>query len=311
MTKSVVSRYWGLPVVAGRRYSNGAPAFPDSRSINFVESTPPTYDRATISVLPDGFGDGEFTFDLLFRCNITPPYVLGNTALGGITQRQAWSNANPTRYGASDWWFAGNFLLDGHNNNSNGAGTFDIQIAAGRPRWLFGDGSGALPTGGVWGIQSTATNTVLDGAWHHVACVRRWNGASNADLELWLDGVLQDTQTSNVRTNMATSYWDTWTGWPTNQQNWMFGTEKQAALGVISQYEDFKGQLGEIRFWSVARSPAALANDFDQVQNDAAGLAGVYRFAEQTGTTAARSGANGGNLTLSGGVTWNNASPFA
>lgn len=292
--------------------SNPVGGAPESRSINFVESAggAGSYERAVISSLPSGFGTGEFTLEVFFRCLSNVTYALGDTTLGGIGQRQNWSNSNPTRYGTSDWWFPGNFLLDGHNNNSNGAGTFDIQIAAGRPRWLFGDGSGSLPTGGVWGIQSAATNTVLDNQWHHLACVRRFSGASSSDLELWLDGTLVDTQTSDVRTNMATTYWNSWTGWPTGQQNWMWGTEKQAALGEISQYEDFKGQLGEVRFWSIARSTTDLANDFAPVSNGATGLAGIYRWLEQTGTTSASSGPGGGNMTLADNVTWNSAGPF-
>lgn len=277
-------------------------------SITVAESSSGNYDRGVLSVLPDGFGDAEFCLQIWFRCLSNGTYALGSTA-SGLGQRQNWSNDNTTRYSDAGWWFPGNFLLDGHQNSDFSAGTFSVQIAAGRPRWMFGDGAaaGAL-TGDVWGIQSSATNTVLDNAWHELSLVRRWNGASNADLELWLDGTLADTQTSSARTNMATSYWDSWTGYPSGQQNWMLGTEKQAALGILSQYEDFKGEIGEIRFWSIAPTSGFLGDPFQQMAGDETGLVGLYRWLEQTGTTAA-SDLSGGNITLVNSPSWNTATP--
>lgn len=296
-----------------RALAYGTAAAPNSDSTNYVESSPGSYDRGVLNTIPDLFGDGEFTFELFFRCTVGSPYVLGDPTVGGLQQRQVWSNQNPTRYGAADWWFYGNFLVDGHQNSNFQAGTFSIQIAAGRPRWTFGDGAAAgANTGSLWGMQSAATNTVLDGAWHSLACVRRWNGGSNADLELWVDGSLVSTQTTTSRTNMATTYWDSWTGYPANQNCWMFGTEKQAALGVISQWEDFKGQIGETRFWSIARSTGSLGQSVSSntVVGNETGLVGLYRWTEQAGTTAANTLSGSNNITLVNGVTWNSAGPF-
>lgn len=282
-----------------------------SHSVSFAESTVGSYDRGVLSTIPDGFGDAEFCLQMMIRCLVNGTYALGDVTGGGLAQRQLWSNSNPTRYGTSGWWFNGNFLIDGHQNAGSNFqnGTFSVQIAAGRPRWTFGDGAAAgANTGSVWGIQSSATNTVLDNAWHDLALVRRWSGGSSADLELWLDGTLQDTQTSSSRTNMATSYWDSWTSYPTGQQNWMLGTEKQAALGVISQWEDFKGEIGEMRFWSNAPTTTYLGTPFRQLVGNESGLVGRYRFGEQAGTTAA-SDLSGGNITLVNSPTWKAASP--
>lgn len=287
---------------------------PQSRSTDYVENAVGNYDRGVLSVLPDGFGDAEFTFEIYFRPLFNGTYAYGDTSVGGAAQRQLWSNQNPTRYGASDWWFYGNFLVDGHMNAGSNFqnGTFSLQIAAGRPRWTFGDGAAAgANTGSLWGIQSSATQTILQNAWNKVSCVRRFTGGSSSDLELWLNASLQDTQTSSSRTNMATTYWDNWTGYAAGQQNWMFGTEKQAALGIFSQWEDFKGQIGEVRFWSVARSAGALGTAIaaDTVVGNESGLVGLYRWNEQTGAAAASS-LSGGNISLVNGVTWNPAGPF-
>ncbi|MCE5292905.1 MAG: hypothetical protein LLG14_27230 [Nocardiaceae bacterium] len=293
----------------GSRLYTTPPAAPENGSLTFIESSAGNYERAVLPVIPDGFGDGEFTCTIFFRCLSNGTYALGSTA-SGTNQLRNWSNDNSTRYGSSGWWFPGNFLLDGHQNSSFSAGTFSVQIAAGRPRWLFGDGAAAAAnTGGVWGIQSAATETVLDNAWHRLDLIRRWNGGSNADLELWLDGSLQDTQTTTSRTNMATTYWDSWTGYPSNQNNWMFGTEKQAALGVISQYEDFKGQLGQIRFWSAAlSSPSGFAD----VAGNETNLVGLYRFDEGTGTSANNSISVGttDSMTLAQSPAWSALNPF-
>lgn len=279
-------------------------------SLTFVENAVGDYERAVLPVIPDGFGDGEFTLTVFFRCLVGGAYVLGDPTVGGLTQRQVWSDQNITRYSDAGWWFNGNFLIDGHQNSSFSAGTFSLQIAAGRPRWTFGDGAAAAAlTGQVWGIQSTGTNTVLDNAWHRVDLIRRWNGGSNADLELWLDGSLQDTQTTTSRTNMATTYWDSWTGYPANQNNWMLGTEKQAALGVFSQWEDFKGEIGQIRFWSTALSSPS---GFTDVVGNESGLVGLYRFDEGSGTTADNeiSGGSSDSMTLVNSPAWSTEDPF-
>lgn len=276
-------------------------------SLTFVENAVNSYEYGSMSSLPDGFGDGEFTLTIFFKCLSNGTYALGDVTGGGLAQRQLWSNSNPTRYGAASWWYNGNFLLDGHNNSAFYDGTFSIQIANGRPRWLFGDGAAANAlTGDLWGIQSTATDTVLDNRWHQLDCVRRNSGGSSSDLELWLDGSLQDTQTTTSRTNMATTYWDGWSGFGVNA-GWGWGSEKQAALNTISQWEDFKGQLGEIRFWSIARDSADLAIPFRAVSGTESGLVGLYSFGEGSGSTirnALTPNSSVGQISLTNSPAW-------
>lgn len=279
-------------------------------SLTFIENAVNSYEYGGMSSLPEGFGDGEFTLTIFFRCLSNATYVLGDTSVGGLAQRQRWSSADPAIYNNNDWWFYGNFLLDGHDNAAFQSGTCSVQIANGRPRWLFGDGAVELTNGTRLGnlhaVQSTATNTVLDNRWHQLDLVRRWSGVSQATLELWLDGVQQDTETSSVRTNMATTYWDGWSG-VTVDDGWMFGAEKQAGLNVISQWEDFKGQLGEIRFWSVARTTGELGDPFRAVSGTESGLVGLYTFGEGSGTTirnALTPNSTVGQITLTNSPAW-------
>ena len=206
---------------------------------------------------------------------------------GSLAQRTNWTAADLAPYVASDWWYEGNFLLDGHNNASFGAGTFSLQFyGGGRVRWLFGDGDDPGP-GGVFsvGAYPAATHpSLLDGNWHQLALVRRWSGATDARLEIWIDGALVDSETSSVRTNMR-QWWDAWPGFPAGQAGWFWGAEKQAAIGVLSQYEDYKGLLDELRFWSRAKSPTELAADYAQpVTGSEPGLVGAYSFLEGAGS---------------------------
>jgi hypothetical protein len=51
---------------------------------------------------------------------------------------------------------------------------------------------------------------------------------------------------------MATTYWDGgFPGFTVNQRNWTWGTEKQAALGLI-QYYDYKGTLRDVEFYGTS-----------------------------------------------------------
>lgn len=240
------------------------------------------FDYGVLATLPDGFGDGEFAFEIWVRPTQSGQTVNSLTIDTGSTasvKEARWSSDSSTIYGAADWWFLGNFLLDGHNNNAVYDGTCSIQLTAtGRAQWTFGDGAAAnARTGDVHGMRGT-TN-LLDGAWHSIICVRRWDGGTGSELELWVDGVMEDSETSTARTDMAATYWDSWTGYPTNQQNWMFGAEKQAALN-LGDWEDYMGLVDKISFYNRAPTTGELA-----AENITSGLVGRYNCSEGTGTT--------------------------
>lgn len=218
----------------------------------------PAVARALVSPQPEPVVDLTYSFTLA-----RPEFEQAEQIV-----RKGAAGRGPAPYSSGSWWFDGNFLLDGHNNNACcgfSDGTFSLQFyGGGRVRWLFGDGMSAGP-GGVWSIgafPATNTPTLLDGEWHQLTLVRRWSGTSDADLELWIDGALVDSETSTVRTDM-TFWWDTWPGFGA-QAGWFWGTEKQAAIGVLSQYEDYKGLVDEVRFWSRAKSAAEIAQEFGE-----------------------------------------------
>lgn len=294
-----------------RAMSYGVAAAPQTDSIVFVSNAAGNYERGRIDVIPDGFGDAEFT--LLMWVRLTTG-TSSDFADDTPEQRNDWTTRDTNPYSFATWWFRGNFLLDGHNNNAFFSGTFSVQFTGnGRVRWLFGDGAAAdARVGDLHAVQaspSSGTASLLDGAWHRIGLVRRWDGGTGAILELWVDAAMVASETSTARTNMATTYWDSWTGYPANQNNWMFGCEKQSALGVISQWEDFKGNLSELSFWNRALSSGELA-DLSFVANSDSGLVGVYRFTEQTGTTAANALSASNNMTLTNSPAWSSAGPF-
>ncbi len=257
-------------------------------SVEWFVNAPSDYDYGRQLVLPPGFGAGEFTFELWIRPNNS--FGVGSTADGTAGQLTDWSDANNQPYGSSDWWFQGNFLLDGHNNNNNFEdGTFSLQFyAGGRVRWLFGDGPAGL-SGGVRSVPSSrASNepSLLDGQWHQITLVRRWAG-TGATLELWIDGTLIASEPSTRQRDMEATYWASWSGFPTNQRGWYWGAEKQAAIGMRTQYEDYKGRIDEMRFWSRAKTAMEISTGFaNPVTGMETGLVGRYGFDEGSGTVA-------------------------
>jgi Concanavalin A-like lectin/glucanases superfamily len=266
--------------------SIGLPSPGVASSIAFFVNNAGDHDFGLQTLIPSGFGSGEFTFEFWIRPDNSFP--VGPTTNGTPQQLINWSNRDNEPYSSGGWWFEGNFLLDGHNNASFHQGTFSLQFyGGGRLRWLFGDGV-AAGAGGHWSVgayPATQTPSLLDGAWHQVTLVRRWSGASSATLELWIDGRLIATTTSPARTNMRT-YWDNWPGFPNGQQGWFWGAEKGVALTTTGQYEDYKGLLDEMRFWSRAKTPAEIASDYARpVTGTEPGLVGHYPFSEGTGTS--------------------------
>ena len=240
------------------------------------------YDFGRQLVIPAGFGDGEFTFELWIKADNSFPF--GPTQDGGDAQLTNWSDtpANPEPANGGGWWYAGNFLLDGHANAGNGRGTFSLQIyGGGRVRWHFYDSDAE------WVMQGAVVNeapNVVDGNWHQITLVRRWVGiVTDAELELWIDGVLIAQSTTNVRDNMRT-YWDGWPDFRMDNEGWFWGTEKLAAIGYFDRYEDFKGLIDELRFWNRAKSMTEIQNNYAApVTGTEPGLVGLFQFSDGSG----------------------------
>ncbi len=269
--------------------------------IQFVQNASGDYDYGVQSSLPNLFGDGEFTLKVVLE----PSQVttIGPTQTGADIYTN-WANETAEPGDSAEWWFDMNFLLDGHNNDNFGAGTFSLGFYnGGYGRWLFGDGSANMPTGGVWGIQNSSGRNMLDGNRHVWHVVRRWQNspANSADLESWIDGIIQDTVNTDQRTNMATTYWDSgFPGFPVNQRNWMWGVEKQAALGLLTDYPDYKGIIREIGFYDGALSASDISDDQGVIDTGHANYLDHYAFTEGSGTFTDSEGAIRMTLTNSG-----------
>ena len=220
--------------------------------------------------LPPQFGVGEFTLEVSVLLDDSLP--VGQCG-SGSAQRINWCDDDPQPYSRGDWWYRGNFLLDGFNNNSFGQGTFGIQVyGEGRIRWLFGDGQ--LRAVQAW--PATETDSLLDRTWHKITLVRRYAGGG-ASLELYIDGSLIDSTPAD-QVNMQ-QWWGSWSGFPYNQEGWFWGAEKQAAIGNFRQYEDFKGLVDDRKFYSRAKTRSEIAQENDS-------LVGAIRYREGSGSLA-------------------------
>ena len=249
-------------------------------SLQFLDNGSNDYDYGRQITIPEGFGDGEFTMELWIKPY--EDYPIGTTVGFGRNDRLNWTEEDNEPYSASNWWYEGNFLLDGHNNDGFEDGTFSLQFyGGGRLRWLIGDGKHAGP-GGHWSVgayPASGTPSLLDGRWHHVTLVRRWTGFMSASFELWVDGVLIDKEESRSRVNLAEKYWDQGV-----DGGWYWGAEKQAAENSLSTYEDFKGLIDEIRYWSIAKSEEEIRQNYNApLTGDEPGLVGVYSMEEGRG----------------------------
>jgi len=281
---SIISLSLGLVGLLGGGPLYATPA--DAGSLSFVENAPNEHDYARLLDLPSSFGQGEFTLEIWIRPDAS--YPVGPIVENTPDQLIRWSTSDEAPYSSPSWWYRGNFLLDGHNNNAFEQGTFSLQMyAGGRVRWLFGDGTYA-GEGGHFAVEAhpgDTTQSLLDGDWHLVTLVRRWTGSSGARLELWVDGSAVAIESTPVRTDMRT-FWESWNGFPASGRGWYLGSEKQAAVGSLSQYEDYKGLVAGLRFWSVARGPVAIGRSPDtQLTGSELGLVGWYRFDEGAGST--------------------------
>jgi hypothetical protein len=97
-----------------------------------LKSEPQHFDFADQRTLPPSFGVGESTLELWLKPDASFP--VGFTDRGTLNQLSAWSNADPGPYSTGNWWFAGNFLLDGHTRpdgftaDKTREGTFSLPI---------------------------------------------------------------------------------------------------------------------------------------------------------------------------------------
>ena len=294
-----------------------------SGALRFLKSEPNHFDFADQRTLPPSFGAGEFTFELWIKPDISFP--VGFTDRGTLNQLTAWSNADIAPYSAGNWWFPGNFLLDGHTRpdgftpDKTREGTFSLQFyGGGRLRWMFADDGDIAPVGKVWAVEAypaSSTPSLLDGKWHNVNCVRRWTGATRSQLELWIDGKLIATQVIPMRVNMR-QFWDSLPH-PRNPKTvggWCWGSEVMTAWNYyFTQYEDYKGLLAEIRFRDRARSADEIqTNWMKRLTGNETGLVGYFPLDENAATVARDRLDSSRVITLHNTIpeSWSTESPF-
>jgi len=162
------------------------------------------------------------------------------------------------------WWVAGNWLLDGYSRPGGFGpgdprdGSIGLQLyGGGRVRFTFADKVEGMPRGGVYAVQAAETKdapSLLDGNWHHIVAQRRWREPSGATLELWVDGKLMGSTDIPDRTDMR-RFWDTpnHPNDPKELGGWALGAEVMTAWKyAVTQFEDYKGLLDNLRFWNEA-----------------------------------------------------------
>ncbi|MHC4949296.1 MAG: LamG-like jellyroll fold domain-containing protein [Planctomycetota bacterium] len=160
-----------------------------------------------------------------------------------------------------------------------------MSLAGGLVRFGTGAGDGGDD------VQSTieGSELVLDGAWHHVACVR---DAATGRKHVYVDGV-EDFASVALLSDDDISYPDGGVANPVTEWNpyIVLGAEKHDAGPA---FPSFDGYLDELRIWSRALTPLEVDALKDLASPpDAPGLVAHYRFEEGAGTTTADASAAG------------------
>lgn len=184
-------------------------------------------------------------------------------------------------------WIDGNIVVDRDIWGSSDA-DWGMSLAGGRVR--FGTGRGDAPGGNDMESTIEGSVMVLDGTWHHVACVRQ---AATGRKRIVVDGIL-DFESQVFLSNDNISYPNG--GVANSVTPWnpyiVLGAEKHDAG---PDYPSLDGWLDELRIWSVAREPSAIAEDRATVlPAGTPGLVGSYRFEEGSGTAITDTSGSGG-----------------
>lgn len=180
-------------------------------------------------------------------------------------------------------WILGNIVVD-RDIWGPSSRDFGISIAGGFVRF----GTGHADVGAQDGDHTLEGSTnVLDGNWHHVACVR---DAATGIKRIYVDAALDVASSANVSRDDL-SYPNA--GVQGAQTPWgpylVIGAEKHDAG---PGFPSFSGRVDELRIWNVARSANDVLGSFDRVvAPNSSGLVGMYRFEEGSGTSVSDSSA--------------------
>jgi subtilisin-like proprotein convertase family protein len=128
---------------------------------------------------------------------------------------------------------------------------------------------------GAHNYMSTGPTIFAVDKWYHVAAT--WTGGPNFTVKLYVNGVLDDTQTFNL-------------AMPTNTDPFIIGRYYSAGTGL------FNGYLDEVRVWNIALTPAQITKYmFNSVRSGTlpTSCVGAWNFDGNLNNFTATTGVNG------------------
>jgi len=179
---------------------------------------------------------------------------------------------------------------------------FDVVNASQSVLYLSKTGSSTVyygfsmaSTGKLFIRSRNTTDTITNGnttisanTWYHLAGVF----TSNTERTLYLNGVLEVTQTNNVA---------------------FASTSIKVFMGLFrdsSPSAYLNGKMSDVRIWNTARTAQQIADNYNKrLIGNESGLVGYWKLDKGSGTTVADSTTNANAGTITGAV-WDNSEPF-
>ncbi|MBP6396684.1 MAG: LamG domain-containing protein [Saprospiraceae bacterium] len=214
-----------------------------------------------------------------------------------------WMKAQPGQNNASfcdgTQWYFSNIMID---RDVDGPGDYgDYGIGLGNRKIMFGIEKLSLGPVGLCG-----SSIVDDGVWHHIAVVRK---ASNGNIKLFIDGVIEDEVTSSSATGDISYRNNRPTSQPNSDPFLVFGAEKHDYPGSLY----FSGWLDEVRISDTLRYSTNFIPPTAPYSADIRTVA-LYHLNEGSGTTIYDVlNVSNGFMNVGGspaGPEWSNDSPF-
>jgi glucose/arabinose dehydrogenase len=216
------------------------------------------------------------------RANLSEPIDLGAASLTVEFWVRGTVAENPTLHAGGDLellddsWNGGNHVVDRDVAGATGR-RWGISIAGGFVRFGTGTGEDDLD------LEHTLEGdvNVLDGEWHHVACVR---DKPSGVKSIYVDGQLDFASSPGRSTGNLSFPNQGAPGQGSPWGHWLFLAARKHN-GPSGGGGSFTGYLDELRLWRVARSAAEIAATYSKVIDyDSQDLVGYYRFEEGLGT---------------------------
>jgi hypothetical protein len=138
-------------------------------------------------------------------------------------------------------------------------------------------------------VTTTGTSTVPANTWVHVAGVFE----TDTNKMLYVNGVLEATQTSNVAFNTSSD---------------------EVVFGIASSFttaDSLDGKLSDVRVWNTSRTATEILDNYEQrLIGNETGLVGYWKLDEGNSTAAKDFTSNANDASLINGTSWNTGEPF-